>query len=152
MKLTHHPLDVMTGSALGVIFAFFSYRQYYPSLSSTLSHRPYSPRIPSLKTAPAPVVDIEQGNVSPSDHSSGVTLPVNRPFVGGRSPYNEQVASFNTYLAPNSQYQYPPRQGLHPGDAESYEMDTTSIDGTVKRPVQDLEEEWKRGGEGHEQH
>jgi len=25
--------------------AFFSYRQYYPSLSSEFSHRPYSPRI-----------------------------------------------------------------------------------------------------------
>ncbi len=25
--------------------SFFAYRQYYPSLSSELSHRPYSPRI-----------------------------------------------------------------------------------------------------------
>lgn len=33
------------GSILGLTVAYFSYRQYYPSLTSELSHRPYSPRI-----------------------------------------------------------------------------------------------------------
>lgn len=28
------------------MLSYFSYRQYYPSLSSSFSHRPYSPRIP----------------------------------------------------------------------------------------------------------
>ena len=40
-----HWHDVLVGSILGTLFAYFSYRQYYPSLSSELSHRPYSPRI-----------------------------------------------------------------------------------------------------------
>ena len=42
---TDHWHDVLVGSILGTLFAYFSYRQYYPSLSSELSHRPYSSRI-----------------------------------------------------------------------------------------------------------
>lgn len=40
-----HWHDVTVGSILGLIVAYFSYRQYYPSLADELSHRPYSPRI-----------------------------------------------------------------------------------------------------------
>jgi len=40
-----HWQDVLVGSVIGTVFAFFSYRQYYPSLGSEYSHRPYSPRI-----------------------------------------------------------------------------------------------------------
>lgn len=43
--LSDHWHDVLVGSILGTTFAYFSYRQYYPSLASELSHRPYSPRI-----------------------------------------------------------------------------------------------------------
>lgn len=35
----------MVGSALGLATAYFSYRQYYPSLASKQAHRPYGPRI-----------------------------------------------------------------------------------------------------------
>ncbi len=40
-----HWQDVLTGSVLGLGLAYFSYRQYYPSLASEISHCPYSPRI-----------------------------------------------------------------------------------------------------------
>jgi diacylglycerol diphosphate phosphatase/phosphatidate phosphatase len=40
-----HWHDVLVGSLIGTLFSFFSYRQYFPDLSSPLSHRPYSPRI-----------------------------------------------------------------------------------------------------------
>jgi diacylglycerol diphosphate phosphatase / phosphatidate phosphatase len=40
-----HWHDVLVGSLLGLTLSYFSYRQYYPSLESELSHRPYSPRI-----------------------------------------------------------------------------------------------------------
>ncbi|KAK0240274.1 phosphatidic acid phosphatase type 2/haloperoxidase [Armillaria nabsnona] len=46
MDYRHHWHDVLVGSLLGTVLAYFSYRQYYPSLASELSHRPYSPRIP----------------------------------------------------------------------------------------------------------
>lgn len=29
---------------LGIVIAYFSYRQYYPSLAHPLSHRPFAPR------------------------------------------------------------------------------------------------------------
>ncbi|RUS18341.1 phosphatidic acid phosphatase type 2/haloperoxidase [Endogone sp. FLAS-F59071] len=44
----HRPLDVTAGGAVGIVFAFFAYRQYYPPLSHPQSHKPYSPRIPRL--------------------------------------------------------------------------------------------------------
>ncbi|KII88595.1 hypothetical protein PLICRDRAFT_124819 [Plicaturopsis crispa FD-325 SS-3] len=45
MDYRHHWHDVLVGSILGTVLAYFSYRQYYPSLASPMSHRPYSPRI-----------------------------------------------------------------------------------------------------------
>ncbi|KAJ1310298.1 hypothetical protein OPQ81_007038 [Rhizoctonia solani] len=46
MDYRHHWQDVLVGSIVGLVLSYFSYRQYYPSLASPFSHRPYSPRIP----------------------------------------------------------------------------------------------------------
>lgn len=43
--LVDHWQDVLTGSILGLALSYFAYRQYYPSLASEVSHRPYAPRI-----------------------------------------------------------------------------------------------------------
>jgi diacylglycerol diphosphate phosphatase / phosphatidate phosphatase len=45
---TDHWHDVIAGSLLGFVIANFSYRQYFPSLSSKHSHLPYAPRIELL--------------------------------------------------------------------------------------------------------
>jgi diacylglycerol diphosphate phosphatase/phosphatidate phosphatase len=45
MDYRHHWHDVVVGALLGTVVSYFTYRQYYPSLTSELSHRPYSPRI-----------------------------------------------------------------------------------------------------------
>lgn len=45
MDYRHHWHDILVGSVLGLVFAYFSYRQYFPPLTSKLAHRPYSPRI-----------------------------------------------------------------------------------------------------------
>lgn len=45
MDYRHHWQDVLVGSILGMVVAFFSYRQYYPPLGSEMAHRPYAPRI-----------------------------------------------------------------------------------------------------------
>jgi len=44
MDYRHHWQDVTVGSILGLVMTYFSYRQYYPSLASPYSHRPYFPR------------------------------------------------------------------------------------------------------------
>jgi len=45
MDYRHHATDVIAGAFLGITVAYFSYRQYYPSLASVDAHKPYSPRI-----------------------------------------------------------------------------------------------------------
>jgi len=45
MDNRHHWQDVLVGSLVGLAFAFFAYRQYYPPLSDVKSHLPYRPRI-----------------------------------------------------------------------------------------------------------
>lgn len=49
---TDHWHDIVVGSALGLVTAYFSYRQYYPSLASEFSHRPYGPRIKNEEDDP----------------------------------------------------------------------------------------------------
>ncbi|KIJ69223.1 hypothetical protein HYDPIDRAFT_79486, partial [Hydnomerulius pinastri MD-312] len=46
MDFRHHWQDVIAGAILGFVIAYFAYRQYFPSLASPMSHRPYSPRVP----------------------------------------------------------------------------------------------------------
>lgn len=40
------------GSILGLVVAYFAYRQYYPDLADELSHRPFSPRIRDESSEP----------------------------------------------------------------------------------------------------
>ncbi|KAI0780875.1 acid phosphatase/Vanadium-dependent haloperoxidase [Trametes elegans] len=45
MDYRHHWHDILTGSLLGLVTAYFAYLQYYPPLQSEISHQPYPPRI-----------------------------------------------------------------------------------------------------------
>ncbi|KAJ7046639.1 PAP2-domain-containing protein [Mycena alexandri] len=45
MDNRHHWQDVLAGSILGTVVSYFSYRQYYPPLTSEVSHLPYAPRV-----------------------------------------------------------------------------------------------------------
>ena len=52
-----HWHDVIAGSFLGLVTAYFAYRQYFRSLASKASHLPYSPRTQRLEVThdhPAP--------------------------------------------------------------------------------------------------
>jgi len=55
MDYRHHWHDIVVGSAMGLLFSYFSYRQYYPSLGSPLSHRPYASRIESEEESGLPM-------------------------------------------------------------------------------------------------
>lgn len=82
-----HWQDVLVGAALGSILAYFSYRQYYPSLVSENSERPYSPRIRHEETELLPTHNLhtfgeslDNGNhASYSDHSDGLAETIPRP-------------------------------------------------------------------------
>lgn len=45
MDYRHHWQDVVAGSILGLVVSYFAYRQYFPSLSSPMSHKPHPPRV-----------------------------------------------------------------------------------------------------------
>jgi hypothetical protein len=45
MDYRHHATDVIAGGIIGLLIAWYAYRQYYPSLAAENCHRPYSPRI-----------------------------------------------------------------------------------------------------------
>ncbi|KAF8188390.1 phosphatidic acid phosphatase type 2/haloperoxidase [Pholiota molesta] len=66
MDYRHHWQDILVGSLIGTLFSFFGYRQYYPPLSSPLSHRPYSPRIKSE----------DDGNVLPTQRPNSQHYPL----------------------------------------------------------------------------
>lgn len=48
MDYRHHWHDVVTGSALGLILSYFSYRQYYPGLAEADAHLPHMTRFEEL--------------------------------------------------------------------------------------------------------
>ncbi|KAK6904475.1 hypothetical protein I204_06921 [Kwoniella mangroviensis CBS 8886] len=52
MDYRHHATDVIAGSLIGIAGAWYSYRQYYPPISSPQSYKPYSPRIPKDEEIP----------------------------------------------------------------------------------------------------
>lgn len=43
---------MLAGSLLGIVAAYFSYRQYYPNLAAPYAERPYSPRVPREERLP----------------------------------------------------------------------------------------------------
>ncbi|KAG7452643.1 PAP2-domain-containing protein [Guyanagaster necrorhizus] len=101
MDYRHHWHDVLIGSVLGTVLAYFSYRQYYPSLASELSHRPYSPRIPREPEEGLPLHHRYDSSVDQSG------IQTSRPTLTQR--YTDDVAPEGVYeLDGTVQRQTPP--------------------------------------------
>ena len=85
-----HWQDVLAGSILGTVLAYFSYRQHFPGLASKFSDRPYSPRVKHENTEMLPThnlhsfADSHGGGirVSYDDHDDALTETVPRPEPG----------------------------------------------------------------------
>ncbi|CAE6408382.1 hypothetical protein BN14_00167 [Rhizoctonia solani AG-1 IB] len=78
MDYRHHWQDVLIGSIVGLVLSYFSYRQYYPSLASPFSHRPYSPRIPRYEQDQAGIPSPEPA-------------PAAAPVQSGPAPVGESI-------------------------------------------------------------
>ncbi|KAF9264754.1 PAP2-domain-containing protein [Marasmius fiardii PR-910] len=78
MDYRHHWQDVLIGSLLGTAMSYFAYRQYYPPLSSEMSHKPYSPRIKREMEAILPVYHHERTESSSQDIQQGRPTMVRR--------------------------------------------------------------------------
>jgi len=77
MDYRHHWQDVLAGSFLGIVMAYFSYRQYFPSLGSDLAHLPYAPRTQHLEDThgrPAPGLPYYRSSVESEHGEAGVEL------------------------------------------------------------------------------
>ncbi|GLB35424.1 putative acid phosphatase homologues [Lyophyllum shimeji] len=117
MDYRHHWHDVLVGSILGTVISYFTYRQYYPSLASELSHRPYSPRIQR-----------EDAEVLPTHRPTNSAAVAQQPFL-------QQVGYTDPYTG----------NGTGAGPSYGHHSDEYELAGTVQRPNLPLEEVWKDG-------
>ncbi|ESK96891.1 hypothetical protein Moror_6469 [Moniliophthora roreri MCA 2997] len=129
MDYRHHWQDVLVGSILGTIMSYFAYRQYYPPLSSEMSHKPYSPRIKRERDA-----------IIPIHHNDRSSSPSPGPSNG-----NENSNTYHGFGQGNHTAYNPPaitrRYTDEPISGDDYELA-----GTVRRPDPGpLEEVWKDG-------
>ncbi|KAG8823950.1 hypothetical protein FRC17_009205 [Serendipita sp. 399] len=77
MDYRHHWQDVFVGGAVGILSAYFAYRQYYETLEHPSSHLPFGPRIPPIKR------DEEEESVM-GTMIPGVMIPGPRDRVKGK--------------------------------------------------------------------
>lgn len=83
MDARHHPFDVITGSFLGIVSAYVSYRQYFPSVTEAW-HKGRAYSIRSWGTEPH----------NPFDNPTGVYQPtrgVNESQLNLRNPQDERL-------------------------------------------------------------
>ncbi|KAI9320217.1 phosphatidic acid phosphatase type 2/haloperoxidase [Dichotomocladium elegans] len=95
----HHWQDVFVGSLLGIACAYFSYRQYYPVLGHSTSHKPFKTRIEAFKSNY--IYNSSTVNDGPPQHSGdrdqllGVTVVTD-------DPANCMSANSNSYPLRNA--------------------------------------------------
>ncbi|KAI8986406.1 phosphatidic acid phosphatase type 2/haloperoxidase [Pilobolus umbonatus] len=76
----HHWQDILVGGFIGTVFAYFSYRQFYPSLSSDQSDKPFPPRFRRSQ-------DIFPRDDGPSNDSSSGLGSISYSEFAQPSPY-----------------------------------------------------------------
>ncbi|GAA5796550.1 hypothetical protein HPULCUR_001922 [Helicostylum pulchrum] len=94
----HHWSDVFVGAIFGTLFAYFAYRQYYPSLESLDSHKPYPPRIKS----PQDIFPDDDGR--PNDVEQAITANDNLGY--GDYTDRPSPSTSSTATRPHQQTKY----------------------------------------------
>jgi diacylglycerol diphosphate phosphatase/phosphatidate phosphatase len=118
MDFRHHWHDVLVGSLLGTVISYFTYRQYYPSLTSELSHRPHSPRIEREEVDTLPLHHRQP--FSPGHDDPLQSHPLHPQAEGYRDPFS------------------PPRplgSELHPDGHQGYIDHSYELEGNMRHPT-----------------
>lgn len=115
MDARHHPFDVITGSLLGVVCAYLSYRQYFPPLSEpwkkgrahpirSWGAEPVAPYAPSESTAALRNPDDERIDAPGLAVTSGPAPigPSAPTYASGSNPYTTS----NPYADPHAANMY----------------------------------------------
>ncbi|KIK59826.1 hypothetical protein GYMLUDRAFT_226813 [Collybiopsis luxurians FD-317 M1] len=125
MDYRHHWHDVVAGSLLGIIMAFFSYRQYYPDLANKLCHLPFGPRIKHEPNHQVLPVHFSRHPSSSSHHTAVSAFGGNPHPSSGQYTDNPESPSFS-----------------------ALELEGRHFDSTVARPdPESLHELWQEDGE-----
>ncbi|KAL1410923.1 hypothetical protein Q8F55_001866 [Vanrija albida] len=78
MDYRHHPTDVIAGAIIGVLGAWWGYRQYYPALVTPKSFKPFRPRVPRDDALPLHNLGpATPGTGEPDGY--GETVPLSHP-------------------------------------------------------------------------
>jgi diacylglycerol diphosphate phosphatase / phosphatidate phosphatase len=101
------------GSILGTVIAYFTYRQFYPSLASEQSHRPYSPRIAR-----------EEADTLPLHHHQP-------PSPGHDDPLHPQTEGYRDPFTASR----PMSSELHPDGHEGYMEHGYELESNVRQPT-----------------
>ncbi|KAG8696543.1 hypothetical protein FRC11_000659 [Ceratobasidium sp. 423] len=107
MDYRHHWQDVLVGSIVGLVFSYFAYRQYYPTLESPFSHKPYSPRIPrdDYRDSTLPLTRPDDDHtVSGGAYRRFSLGKGSAPYAGSSRPY----AAHNLPYGGTGSHAYPP--------------------------------------------
>lgn len=72
MDNRHHWQDVSVGSIVGLVFSYFAYRQYYPSLSAEDAHIPFEPRFLGRLRPPFPGSGSSEEGRRPTSSEEGL--------------------------------------------------------------------------------
>ncbi|KAF9466356.1 phosphatidic acid phosphatase type 2/haloperoxidase [Collybia nuda] len=148
MDYRHHWQDVLIGGIVGTFVTYFTYRQYYPSLASELSHRPYSPRI--KREEPALPMHHQHANGSgvlhPAEPQPFKVQPSSQGYSQQQQGYNNPFTSPPTHTNELHPERHPSNHGL--GRYADHSRDSSQdyeLEGTVLRPGLPLDQVWKDG-------
>lgn len=87
---------------LGLVFSYFAYRQYYPTLESPFSHKPYSPRIAredGYRESVLPFATVaaqEDYDYSYNGGAAGFRRAPSAYSAGGRTAYSTAGAGYSS--------------------------------------------------------
>ncbi|CCO35529.1 putative diacylglycerol pyrophosphate phosphatase 1 Short=DGPP phosphatase [Rhizoctonia solani AG-1 IB] len=138
MDYRHHWQDVLVGSTVGLIFSYFAYRQYYPTLESPFSHKPYSPRIPredAYRDSTLPFTRSDDDHSTPGHGAAYRRFSLGKGSSAGHgSAGNAPYGGANNYAGSQHAHAYPPIASSSEVRLRAPDDDEVTVGGAASPP------------------